>query len=103
MKAESNAGVLVFLRRYANAAGLTVIGASLMILSGWLLNIPLLKSFLPGLPAMRFNTALSLLLLGASLWLLKNEETSLAKKRLGLALAGLALLLNLLTLGQYVF
>ncbi|HEU0293940.1 MAG TPA: ATP-binding protein [Anaerolineales bacterium] len=103
MKSESNASILVFLRRYASAANLIVVVASLMVLSGWLLNIPLLKSLLPGLPAMRFNTALSLLLVGISLWLLKDEETDSTKNRLGLILIGLVLLLNLLTLSEYLF
>jgi len=103
MKFESSARILFFLRMFTNAASLIVVGIGLAVLSGWLLNIPLLKSFLPSLPAMRFNTALSLFLLGSSLRLLKNEETSLVKKRLGQALAGLVLLLNLLTLSEYLF
>jgi len=103
MKFESSARILFFLRMFTKAASLIVVGIGLAVLSGWLLNIPLLKSFLPSLPAMRFNTALSLFLLGSSLRLLKNEETSLVKKRLGQALAGLVLLLNLLTLSEYLF
>ena len=50
---------------------------------------------------MRFNTALTLLLLGGSLWLMKNEETSPLQKHLGRALAGLVLLLSLLTSSQF--
>jgi PAS domain S-box-containing protein len=102
MKSETNPGILLFLRMFTNAASLIVFGIGLAVLSGWFLNIPLLKSFLPSLPAMRFNTALSLLLLGSSLWLLKNEETSLVKKRLGKVLAGFVLLLCLLTLSEYL-
>jgi PAS domain S-box-containing protein len=103
MKPESNPRILLRLRLFTSAAIFMVASLSLLVLFGWLLNIPLLKSFLPGLPAMRFNTALSLLLLSSSLWLLKNEETSLVKKRLAQALAILVLLLNLLTLSEYLF
>jgi PAS domain S-box-containing protein len=52
---------------------------------------------------MRFNTALTLLLLGGSLWFLKAEPASPSNKRLGQALAWLVLILNLLTLVEYVF
>jgi PAS domain S-box-containing protein len=103
MKSESKARILSSLRMFTNAASLVVVGASLMVLAGWFLNIPLLKSFLRGLPAMRFNTALSLLLLGGSVWLLKDQAASLPRRRLGQALVSLVLLLNLLTLSEYLF
>lgn len=103
MKSESNARILLFLRSYANVASLILVSMGLIVITGWFLHIPLLKSFLPNLPGMRFNTALTLLLLGSALWLMKNEEPSVIKKRLGQLLAGLVLLLCLLTLGEYLF
>jgi len=103
MKSESNARVLLFLRIYANAASLILVAMGLIVITGWFLHIPLLKSFLPNQPGMRFNTALTLLLMGSVLWLMKNEESSPVKKRLGRLLAGLVLLLCLLTLGEYLF
>ena len=103
MKPESDTRVRLFLRRFTSLASLTAASIGLIVLFGWFLNIPILKSFLPGLPAMRFNTALSLLLLGSSLWLLKDEQIGLTRKRLGQGLAGIVLVLNLLTLGEYLF
>ena len=103
MKPESDTRVRLFLRRFTSLASLTAASIGLIVLFGWFLNIPILKSFLPGLPAMRFNTALSLLLLGSSLWLLKDEQIGLTTKRLGQGLAGIVLVLNLLTLGEYLF
>ena len=103
MKPESDTRVLLFLRRFTSLASLTAASIGLIVLFGWFLNIPILKSFLPGLPAMRFNAALSLFLLGSSLWLLKDEQIGLTRKRLGQGLAGFVLLLNLLTLGEYLF
>ena len=102
MNSESTARILLSLRRFTNVASLSVAGLGLVVLSGWFLNVPLLKSFLPSLPAMRFNTALSLFLLGVSLWLLSDEGAGTSKKRLGQALTGLVLLLNLLTFSQYL-
>src|SRR5690349_15521724 len=103
MKSESNARILLFLRIYANAASLILVVMGLIVISGWFLHIPLLESFLPTLSGMRFNTALTLLLLGSALWLMKDEGASSVKKRLGQVLAGLVLLLCLLTLSEYMF
>lgn len=103
MKSRSNLRVLSILRSSVNAAGIVTFGVGLAVLLGWFFDIPVLKSFLPGLPAMRFNTALSLLLLGGSLWFLQNEEAGTARKRIGHALAGFALLISLLTLSEYLF
>jgi PAS domain S-box-containing protein len=103
MRSESNTRLLLLLRTCVSAVSLTVVSIGLIVMSGWLLHIPSFKSFLPNLPAMRFNTALTLLLLGGSLWLMKNEETSPLQKHLGRALAGLVLLLSLLTSSQFLF
>jgi PAS domain S-box-containing protein len=103
MKSQSNIRFLSILRSYVNVASLVTFGVGLMVMVGWFFGIPALKSFLPGVPAMRFNTALSFLLAGSSLWLLQNEEASHAKKRIGRALAGLVLLICLLTLSEYLF
>ena len=103
MKSESNARIVAALRGHTKAASLIVMGIGLIVLVGWMFNVALFKSFLPNLPAIRFNTALSIFLLGVSLWLMRNEETSLAGKRIGQMLAGLVLLFNLLTLSEYLF
>ena len=103
MKPETDARILLWMRRFTTASSLSVVGVSLIVIAGWLLNMPILKSFSADLPAMRFNTALSLLLLGSALWLLKDEEPGQPKRQLGQILAGIVLLLSLLTLSQYLF
>jgi hypothetical protein len=102
-KSQSNSHFLSILRSYVKVASIVTFGVGLMVMFGWFFGIPALKSFLPGVPAMRFNTALSFLLAGSSLWLLQNEEASHAKKRIGWALAGLVLLISLVTLSEYLF
>src|SRR5215212_10037702 len=102
MKFQSNMRVLSFLRAFVNFASIVVFSIGLLIMLGWVLDIASLRSILPSLPAIRFNTALSLLLLGSSIWLLKNEEAGVTKKYMGLALAGLVLVLSLLTLTEYL-
>jgi PAS domain S-box-containing protein len=103
MKFQSNIRVLSFLRASVHVASIVVVGIGLAVMLGWIMDISTLRSILPGLPTLRFNTALSFLLLGSSIWLLQNEEMSPAKKYVGKFLAGLALLMSLLTLGEYLF
>ena len=103
MNSSSTAYSVAIFRIYAGAASIMVLGIGTVVLFGWTMDIPALKSVLPGLPAIRFNTGLSLLLLGSSLWLLQNEGTSPAKKHFGNTLAGLALLISLMTLTEYLF
>jgi len=103
MKFQSNIHVLSFLRAFVNVASIVAFGVGLVVMLGWIMDIPSLRSLLPGLPAMRFNTALSFLLMSSSLWFLQNEEAGPAQKSIGKVLAGLALLISLLTLGEYLF
>lgn len=46
----------------------------LLAVLGWIFNISILKSMIPGLPPMRFNAALSLILLSFSMYLLVIEK-----------------------------
>jgi len=103
VKAQSNIQFLSLLRWFAKAASFVACLTGLVVLMGWFFNIPSLKSLFPGMPSVRFNTALSFLLLGSSLWLLQNEEMYLTRKRLGKILASIALLISLLTLAEYLF
>jgi len=56
------------LSRVADASALGTVAIGLLVIAGWLLEIDPLKRVLPGLVAMKFNTALGLLLAGAGLW-----------------------------------
>ncbi len=103
MRFQSNIRVLSFLQAFVNFASIVVSGIGLLVLLGWIMDIPRLMSILPGLPVVRFNTALCLLLLGTSVWLLQNDEVSTVRKRAGKSLAWLALMISLLTLAEYLF
>ena len=103
MKFRANIHVLSFLRASVQVASILVFGVGLLVMLGWIMDISTLRSLIPGLPALRFNTALSFLLMGGSLWFVQNEEAGSVQKGMGKILAGLALLISLVTLSEYLF
>ena len=56
-------------------------------LSGWIFDVPRLKTLLPGLIAIKANAAICLILVAVSLWLRRNEqqESRLARLTAGLS------------------
>ncbi|MEO8392020.1 MAG: PAS domain S-box protein [Chloroflexota bacterium] len=73
----------------------TVVGS--LVIAGWLFDIEIFKTVLPGLVAMKFNTALGFMLAGTGLLSLRRRPD------ITQAAALLILLLGLLTLCEYVF
>ncbi len=82
---------------------LFAIAVGAAVLAGWLFDVPLLKSMLPGFIAMKPNTAFAFVLAGGSLLLLSASPLPRARARTGQTLALLAALIGVLTLGEYVF
>jgi hypothetical protein len=78
-----------------------IIAVSVASIGGWLLNIELLKTLLPGLPSMKVNTAICLLLCGIVALLFLDD----AQKHFNIIipLNLIALILSALTLFEYVF
>jgi signal transduction histidine kinase len=69
----SNSRLVSLFRRYSRGAGATGILVCASVLVGSLYNIPLLKSVIAGLFAMKVNPALCFILAGVALGLLENE------------------------------
>ncbi|HXE89875.1 MAG TPA: response regulator [Terriglobales bacterium] len=93
-------------RRFARAAAVVAMLVGIVVLGGWFFDLATLKSVLPGLVAMNFNTALSFALAGLALWLLAPDSVSAGKSGLhftGFACAALVTLAGALTLSQYLF
>lgn len=82
---------------------LLIIVSGMSVLAGWILGIPLLKSVLPGLVTMKFNTAFCFALIGLSLFLLRQNNSDkiiLSISRLSALIVGL---IGLLTLIEYIY
>ncbi len=72
----------------------------LLVLIGWIFDLEILKSVLPGLITMKVNTAMGFLLGGTSLWLCSQPRKY---QPISLILAVIVLLIGLLTMIQYGF
>jgi two-component system, sensor histidine kinase and response regulator len=74
--------------RVARSAAIVSLAIAVLVLTGWALNIEVLRSVIPGMTAMNpGGTAVALMLAGASLWWLEREDTSAGRRRLGRACA----------------
>jgi signal transduction histidine kinase len=102
VKSEAQARLQLF-RKLVHLASIAVLATGLVVLAGWLFDLPTVKSLLPSLSEMKANTALGFVLAGAALWL-----RLLAQRRRVLAwlppiLAAAVALLGIITLSEYVF
>jgi len=92
--------------RTANLVGLLAgsftVALGLTVLVGWFFEVPLLKGVFSGLVTMKANTAVGFTLTGVALLLLRQERTSIGRRRVGQVCAGVIVLVGLLTLSQYV-
>ncbi len=75
----------------------------IVVIIGWLFNIPLLKSILPAFVSMKFNTALCFLLSGIVLWLLNKNQLSFFLKSIIFFFSFFIFLAGILTLFEYLF
>ena len=78
---------------------LFIVGVGCLVLTGWALDIAVLKSILPGLASMKSNTALLFVLCGVSLWMQIKGQT----RRIAQACAFIVVFVGVLTLGEYLF
>ena len=83
------------------AATLTML-FGLAALAGWVFGIPSLSSVLPGATAMRANTAVTLILCGASL-LMQADRVTVRLDRAARILALAVVAIGVATLAEYVF
>ena len=90
-------------RNWIVRAGTTVVvGAGVLVFVGWLLNIAVLKSVLPGWATMKVNTACGFIASGAALWLLHASPPGSGRAWLARALAVLVTALGVLTLAEAI-
>lgn len=89
-------------QRAAQLAGLFTGLLGLAGCLGWILDVPLMRSFVPGRSEIKFNTALAITLGGTALLLLATHRQGPWKK-LGQAFAAILAAIGASTLVQYLF
>lgn len=104
-----NSRLISTFRAIPKAASAIVILVGCLVLVGWMLDLPILKSILPSWVTMKANTAIAFVFSGMSLWLLheegkrRNHPFIPSRHRIGQVLACTVAIIGLLTLSQYLF
>src|SRR5258707_6611704 len=83
------------------ASGLAIL-VSCLVLLGWTLNLPTLRSILPGQPQMVQITAITFILVSGSLWMLSREKRNQGVSFVAWICAVAVILIGLLTIGEYL-
>src|ERR1700728_4237559 len=93
----------LLLDRLTRSCSVMVACVGVVVLYGWIFDIPQLTRLLPGLAFMKINTACALLAASAALWLLHAHEQGSAWSRVARCLAVLLFALGSLTLCEHIF
>jgi hypothetical protein len=99
---DSDTRLFKNLRLYCETSAIAVVGIGCVALYGWAFHIELLKSILPGLVAMKVNTALGLAFSGTSLWLLLPAESRTPRGPIARLLALVVTLIGAATLTRII-
>jgi PAS domain S-box-containing protein len=89
-------------KTFSKISGVVSFAIGVIVLFGWILDIPFLKSLHPALVSMKANTALAIMLAGVSLWFYHALRKSSFNTFAGLSSAVIVAALGSLTLIQYI-
>lgn len=78
--------------------GYALVFVGFLVIFGWLLDVPILRSLSPNFVSMKFNTAVAFVILGMSFIFFVEKKLIIAKVG-----ASLVLLIGFLTFSEYVF
>lgn len=87
----------------SEVSALLTLLTGIIVIAGWIVNIPLLKSLHPDFVSMKFNTALSFFLSGLSALIIHRFDGSTWLKRTGLITVSFIMAVSFLTLYQYIW
>lgn len=99
--AHANSRISRYVRTVA-AIGAFVSAVGVLVLVGWIADLPALTSLRAGWATMKPNTALGFVLLGQSLFWAAGRRSGRVRRTFGLASAAAALVIGFLTVLEYV-
>ena len=88
--------------RAGGRLGLLIVLSGAVVLAGWLFDVPALQALWTGDVAMKGNTAIAFLLIGASLWVLRRPRPAPAARAIARLAALMAGLVGVLSLLEYL-
>jgi diguanylate cyclase (GGDEF)-like protein len=88
--------------RFAGVAAAISMMVGMLVLAGWILDVPALRSFELSVPSMKPNTAIGFILIGLSLWLSREGKRRLGLRVAARSLASLVAVVAALTLAEYI-
>ncbi|HVF26558.1 MAG TPA: PAS domain S-box protein, partial [Anaerolineales bacterium] len=88
---------------FSKYSSLVVMAVALVVIGGWVFNIPALRSVLPGSQTMKINTAIAFLLVTIALRIASQEDPKPFVVRLAQVCRVAVFLIGLITLSEYVF
>ncbi len=101
--ATSGGSFLSYLDWFVRVGALLLVSVGATVVLGWLFNITVFKSLLPGLETMKVNTAYGLLAAGLALWSLHTSAPGSQSRRFAKVLSVIVAALGALTLAEYLF
>ncbi|MBI5471019.1 MAG: PAS domain S-box protein [Ignavibacteriae bacterium] len=102
MHSRSHIDTKSLLQIFVKVVSALTITIGIVVLVGWALEIPFLKSGIPGSVSMKANTAVCFLLVGVALGLLRSVQLRTTKRQVTQILAALVFTIGLLSAIQYV-
>jgi len=98
--ARPSASMSRWLRVSTATSAVVAMTAGAAVIAGWIFDLPTLKALSPGLATMKINTAMSFVLLGLSIWLVRKPSTGPVARRVSRVVSAGVALLAVGTLGQ---
>lgn len=91
-----------FLDQFSKISGWIIFVVGSLVVLGWILNVTVLKSILPDMVSMKFNTALGFILSSFAFLLMNGGESGKKAKTAAYFAASVVFLLSILTVAQYL-
>jgi diguanylate cyclase (GGDEF)-like protein len=92
-----------YLDIFTRVGAVFVASVGLAVICGWVFDIPLLKSVMPGQATMKVNSACAFVAAGVALWLLHTSRQGSQSLRIGRVLSVIVIVVGGLSLSEYVF